>query len=83
MGSESSAIIAIRNNRNLQKSIRGFEKQTYKIKNRKIRTFKQVSPEHKAAYIQKIRRQGFYQKLLLAFVGFVIVGLTIWLVSLL
>jgi len=83
MGSESAAIIAIRNNRKLQKSIKGFEKQKYKIKHRKIRTFKTVSPEHKAAYIQKIKRQGFYNKLSLACLAVLIICFTIWIVSLL
>jgi len=83
MGFETFGKVSTQNNRHLQESIKGFAYQNIKVKNRKIRQFKQVSPEHKAAYIQKIRRQGFYQKLLLTLVGFVILSLTVWLISLL
>lgn len=83
MGFETFGKVSTQNNRHLQESIKGFAYQNIKVKNRKIRQFKTVSPEHKAAYIKKVRRQGFYQNLLLVFVILIIVSLTIWLVSLL
>jgi hypothetical protein len=82
MGFETFGKVSTQNNRHLQESIKGFDRQYIKVKNRKIRQFRAVSPEHKAAYIQKIRRQGFYQKILLGLVCFVIVSLTVWLMSL-
>ena len=73
--------ISGKNNRKLQENLKNFEKKIPKVENRKIRTFKEVSPEHKAAYIQKIRRQSYYQKVLLFFIILIIIRLAVWLVN--
>jgi len=70
-----------KNNRKLQENLKNFEKKSPKVENRKIRKFKEVSPEHKAVYIRKIRLQGYYQKVLLFFMILIIIRLTVWLVN--
>lgn len=55
---ESFGRVANNSNRNLQNSIRGFDKEGLKPENRKIRTFPEVHPKEAAVYIQKVKKKA-------------------------